>query len=57
MKRIFMRYVIVFFLGLPLLLNAFFITRDGKPAAEIVVFPQQDVVTTSNGVELPDDEW
>jgi hypothetical protein len=27
------------------------------PSAEIVVFPQQDIVTTSNGVELPDDEW
>lgn len=26
------------------------------PAAEIICFPEQDIVTNS-GVELPDDEW
>lgn len=27
------------------------------PSAQVVVFPLQDIVTTSYGAELPDDEW
>ena len=27
------------------------------PCAVIVLFPEQDIVTNSGGIELPDDEW
>lgn len=27
-----------------------------EPELEVIIFPEQDIVTTS-GIELPDDEW
>ena len=27
------------------------------PTAQIVCFPEQDIVTNSGYIELPDDEW
>ncbi len=27
------------------------------PDVQIICFPEQDIVTTSNWIELPDDEW
>ncbi len=31
--------------------------RFVEPAMEVVVFPEQDIVTTSNGIDLPDIEF
>ena len=28
-----------------------------EPEMEVIMFDTQDVITTSGGIELPDDEW